>query len=50
MTKEIKEYIKLKVIEELENIVSAAMPLRYSDKHDILLNRIEELKKTLCKQ
>jgi hypothetical protein len=32
------------VIAELESIANEAKPLRYSDKHDVLLARIKELK------
>jgi len=38
------DYADKRVIEELERIVELAKPLRYSDKHDVLLNRIKELK------
>ena len=38
------DYADKRVIEEWERIVELAKPLRYSDKHDVLLNRIKELK------
>jgi hypothetical protein len=40
---ELEQYVNQKLLEELEQIAELAKPLRYSDKHDILLDRIEEL-------
>ena len=39
-------YANKRVIEELESIANEAKPLRYSDKHDVLLNRTKELRWT----
>ena len=43
-TLEFNKQINTLLIEELERIAELAKPLRYSDKHDVLLDRIEELK------
>ena len=40
----LEEYANQKVIDELEKITELSKPLRYSDKHDALLDRIKELK------
>ena len=44
LREKVEAYSKQRVIEELERIVELAKPLRYSDKHDVLLNRINQLK------
>jgi hypothetical protein len=41
----LEEYANQKVIDELEKITELSKPLRYSDKHDALLDRIKELKR-----
>ena len=40
----LEEYANQRVIDELEKITELSKPLRYSDKHDALLDRIKELK------
>ena len=40
----LEDFSNQRVIDELEKITELSKPLRYSDKHDVLLDRIEELK------
>lgn len=44
VTINIDQYAREMVIAELESIANEAKPLRYSDKHDVLLARIDQLK------
>ena len=38
-----QQEINDRLLEELKQIAELAKPLRYSDKHDVLLDRIKEL-------
>ena len=40
----LEDFSNQRVIDELEKITELSKPLRYSDKHDALLDRIKELK------
>ena len=46
----LEDFSNQRVIDELEKITELSKPLRYSDKHDALLDRIKELKQQIWKE